>query len=413
MKMNVIFVGDVLPAEVFKLVIQVSPSANNVELAILNRLHIAFGDKLHVLSKNFALSAVLPDERIIPARKYITDDNIEIHTIKFMNYKLLKNFTGMYYLYKAVRHLKKEIESKQANKKIIFIVYNPFYQQALPVYFAKSHKDIMLSIIAEGLDIRYLRQKKIRLYDNIAHFVNKCLFKKNRGIVTYCADTVKRYAPKVEYIDLLHACDPNLFEGIKKDFIKTKNVTLLYAGMLTSCYGIDAILNAMKKLPHNYNLVICGSGSEEIINVIKKAENIDGRIHYMGLISREEVIKLEVAADVLLIIRVAESQSDSYIAKYCQPSKIPEYLMSGTPVIATKIPSIPVVFDEYLNYTTESPDAIAKTIISVTSNKNDFYSNKALSGQAFAKANCTYEKQYSKLIEFIRKVWLEQSCVEV
>ena len=87
--------------------------------------------------------------------------------------------------------------------------------------------------------------------------------------------------------------------------------------------------------------------------------------------------------------------------------------MSGTPVIATKIPSIPVVFDEYLNYTTESPDAIAKTIISVTSNKNDFYSNKALSGQAFAKANCTYEKQYSKLIEFIRKVWLEQSCVEV
>ena len=400
--MNIIFIGDILPRNIFEKVSFVAPSTNNLELAIIKRLYNIYGDKLHILSKNFKLRALEYEKVTILSKKYIIEEKIEINTIKFYNHKLLMNITGMYYLYKSIKNIKKRLIHENPNEEILFIIFNPYYQQALPVYMAKNSKDIVLSIISEGLDIRYLREKKITLYDNISHLINKWLFKKNKKIVTYCANTVKRYAPNIKYLELLHSCDISLFDGIEKKNLHDGKITIVYAGMLVNCYGINVIINTMKRLPENYNLILCGGGSDQIIKFIKEAEIIDKRIRYLGLISREEVIKLEVSADILLLIRVADSPVNDYIAQYCQSSKISEYLMSGTPVIATKIPSIPAIFDDYLNYTTSNSDEIAKEIISVANNDNNFYSDKANRGKKFAKSNCTYEKQFSKLIDFIQ-----------
>lgn len=402
--MHIVFVGDVLPAEIFRALSKVAPSSNNLQLSIIDALHEVYKEKLHVISKNFKLSELNNDKRIIEERLYILENDVKINTVKFVNNRVLKNITGMYYLYKLAHRIKRKIELERNGEKIMFIVFNPYYQQSLPINLAKGRKDILISIIGEGLDIRYIRDKKIRLYDHISHLINIKLFKKNRGIITYCANTVEKYAPNVEYIELLHSSDMMMFNGLTKKSNISKTKMLLYAGMLVDCYGINIMLDLMKKLPGDYNLVLCGNGSPDVIDKIKVAEKNDNRIKYLGLIQKEEVIKLEVQADILLIIRVVDSPVNEYIANYCQPSKVPEYLMSGTPIIATKIPAIPSVFDPFLNYTNNNVNQIADKVLTITKDTNEYYLGKAIKGKLFAQEYCTNQIQFSRLLKFIQSI---------
>lgn len=402
--MHIVFIGDVLPQEIFQTVSKVAPSTNNLELSIIKELYKVYKDKLYVISKNFKLSELERGKLIIEEQHYELSNNIKINTIKFINNRILKNISGMYHLYKSAGKIKKIIKKEKDDDRIMFIVFNPYYQQSLPIYLVKGKKDIQVSIIGEGLDIRYIREMKVRLYDHISHLINVRLFKKNKGIITYCANTVEKYAPDVQYIELLHSSDISMFTELTKVNNTNKTKMIFYAGMLVDCYGINIMLELMKRLSNDYNLVLCGNGSLDIIEKIRVAEQKDKRIKYLGLIKKEEVIKLEVQADILLLLRVADTPVNKYIANYCQPSKVPEYLMSGTPVIATKIPAIPSVFDPYLNYVSNNVDEITDKVLSITKDEDKYYSKKAYNGKVFVQENCTNEIQFSRLLNFIQSI---------
>jgi len=121
---------------------------------------------------------------------------------------------------------------------------------------------------------------------------------------------------------------------------------------------------------------------------------------------------LERSSDILLMLRVSDTPYDSYIANYCQPSKIGEYLLSGTPILATKIPAIPEEFDEFLNYTDNDPQAVANAICQICSTKYDSYLEKALKGREFALDNCTLEKLDSDVCGFIDTLCKQEAGYE-
>jgi glycosyltransferase involved in cell wall biosynthesis len=122
----------------------------------------------------------------------------------------------------------------------------------------------------------------------------------------------------------------------------TKKKVVMYSGTLAERYGIIDLLTAFQGIEEmNYELWICGSGDTQ--ELIKSKTLSDKRIKYFGLLSRDKVLEMQTQATVLVNPRNSEGE----FTKYSFPSKIMEYLLSGTPCIMKTLPGIP---NEYYKY---------------------------------------------------------------
>jgi glycosyltransferase involved in cell wall biosynthesis len=132
------------------------------------------------------------------------------------------------------------------------------------------------------------------------------------------------------------------FKNEIKSSPKEKLKTILYSGTLATHYGLINLLNAFILIKDkDFRLWICGEGDakDEILNYSK----LDNRIEYLGQLKREEVLKLQSRATLLVNPRTSEGE----FTKFSFPSKIMEYFASGTPCLMYKLAGIP---DEYFNY---------------------------------------------------------------
>jgi glycosyltransferase involved in cell wall biosynthesis len=401
--MNIIFVGNVVPESVFPMISQVSPSSNNVQLAYIHNLHLAYPDSLTVVSCHWGTRALAdPAQKKIPEMRFVTAENVDIVTVGFMRSSRLTNISSLFSLWKKLRAVKRKIKAK-SDDTTVFIVNNPFYGLSLPAYLAKSKRDKFITIINEGFDVRYLREHKITLRDTLHNAVHRYLLRKNDAFITLNAQTVERYAPGKPYVSLFHACSPEIFpERPVTNSDGTK--TVLYAGLFNPCYGLSQIVDAFRMLPDNYRLLLCGGGDDALIKAAEAASRDDSRIRYLGMLPRSAVLALEQQADVLLLIRVANTPSERYIAQYCQPSKLPEYMLSGTPILATDIQGIPDVMKAYLNFTQSDPAAIADNIIRICQAKTSEAQDKAVLAAAFARSHCSVEAQGKEMIRLISEI---------
>lgn len=395
--MKIVFVGNVVPEEIFSKVSSVSPSTNNVELSYIKMLKEQYKENLYVITQHLGIAKlVISNEKKIPEMVFHTKDGIEIQTVSFNNNRLLLNVSAVFSLTRKLRKLRSEYKKE----KFVFVVNNHFYGWALPVFLAKRNQDIMISILNEAFDVKYLREHKIRLKDLFQNIIHKYLLRHNEGIITLNEATVLKYAPMVPYISLFHSCDEMLFDNIVRRN-DSKQYRILYAGSLSPCYGLENLVKAMDYLPDCYRLTVCGGGDIDAETWLTTVSSQNEKIEFLGMVPRHEVLKLEKSSNVLVIIRVAKTPSEKYLADYCQPSKLAEYFFSGTPIIATDILGIPKDMKPYINFTGTAPDEIAETIIDVCSNNYRKSSEKADAAVLFARENCTYQKQKKLICGFI------------
>lgn len=123
---------------------------------------------------------------------------------------------------------------------------------------------------------------------------------------------------------------------------KKKTRTIMYAGTLHRQYGIKMLLDAFIQIKNpNIELKIFGSGDME--KEIPLYQKQDHRITYWGVIPNENIITEELHAMLLINPRPTHEE----FTKYSFPSKNMEYMVSGTPLLTTKLPGMPI---EYYNY---------------------------------------------------------------
>lgn len=119
-------------------------------------------------------------------------------------------------------------------------------------------------------------------------------------------------------------------------------VSIMYSGVLDLRYGIKELLDAFAEMPANYELWLTGRGNAvELIN--ERAIN-DQRIKYLGYLpTRKDLLNKQREATMLISTRDPSEPASTY----CFPSKIFEYMVSGNPVLSTRINGIP---EEYFDY---------------------------------------------------------------
>lgn len=197
------------------------------------------------------------------------------------------------------------------------------------------------------------------------------------------------------------AVDPKLFERpnvLPSSPYRSPKKIVTYAGHLYDYKGIPTILEAAKELPDiEFHLV--GGLPEDIDRQKKRISDMKlANVYLDGLKPHAEVPNYLWHADILLLPPSADHPS----ARWTSPVKAGEYLLSGTPVIATSIPALKRWFTdkevEFIN--PDAPHEMATAIRYLLSNK-ERRDGLTRNGIKWALEN-TYAKRAEKIVEYVR-----------
>lgn len=193
-------------------------------------------------------------------------------------------------------------------------------------------------------------------------------------------------------------CDLTAIDRINAE--KSTKRFILYAGKISCTFGVDKLVEGFLNAGlMNVKLVLCGDGDYAPV-LRKKAVNCQ-QIEFKGTVPHDMVLALEKSA----ILLVDPRPIDSEIAKMSFPSKIIEYMASGTPVLVSNIPSFAPEYRRY-QYRIEdvSVHGIEKALRDVFSHTDAELSEIGASARQFIMENKTIQKQCEKVIDLIRSV---------
>ena len=122
-----------------------------------------------------------------------------------------------------------------------------------------------------------------------------------------------------------------------------KKITL-YTGHLYTWKGVDTLAQAAASLPPDTLVYVVG-GTKEEIKLFKQRNSDTSRIINVAARPRNEIAIWLKAADVLIL---PNSSKEAISEKYTSPLKLFEYMASGTPIIASNLPSLREIIDDNL-----------------------------------------------------------------
>lgn len=190
-------------------------------------------------------------------------------------------------------------------------------------------------------------------------------------------------------------------EDINEYGVKETNTdgskVVLYTGGLNKAYGIIDLVEAFGIIDDpSINLWLCGKGDAE--KEVIRASELDTRIKYFGQVTRSKSLDLQHRANLLINPR----NDTSEFTKYSFPSKLMEYMLSGTPVLVYKLPGIP---DEYFRHLFfiegKGPQAIANSITKILNEPLDAIIKKGEDARSFVLSEKNNIIQTKKILDLI------------
>lgn len=174
---------------------------------------------------------------------------------------------------------------------------------------------------------------------------------------------------------------------------------LMYAGGLHERYGLKMLVEAFARLNDpDWSLVIYGSGPfvDELTYYTRKYENIV----YKGVVPNEEVVEAEVRANLLVNPRPTFEE----FSKYSFPSKNIEYMVSGTPLLTTRLPGMPIEYLDYVYlFAEETVAGFQNTLRTVLHLSDEELSEKGRDARDFILTKKTNIVQAGRIIDFMNK----------
>lgn len=320
-------------------------------------------------------------------RNVETVDQVHYHYLPFINRKILRNIylwlgTILYLTWYILKHGRKQVT-------IICDTLNLSLSSAV-MLIAKLFR---VKTVAVVTDIPLL------LEQNGTYYKKKAM------------NYLKKYDQYVLLTEEMNPlCNPNnhpycIIEGM---MIPTNTKTqkresdlfeVMYAGGLYESNGIKLLLDVFSKLdPSKFQLHMYGNG--DCLDQVKAYAKQYSNILYHGVVKNDVVVEKEMQVSLLVSIR---NPMDTF-TKYSFPSKLMEYLSSGTPVLTTKLLGIPKEYDPYL-FTIDgySEESLYHKIMELEQLDRKVLADVGTKAKEFVEQEKSYMKQAKKLIELIQK----------
>ena len=125
--------------------------------------------------------------------------------------------------------------------------------------------------------------------------------------------------------------------------IPSKAKIILYQGVILEGRGILYLINLLDKI-NDAHFVIVGEGEfrKKFQKEVKKLE-LENRVHFIGAVNHNDLLSYTASANIG--VALIENISISYY--YALPNKLFEYIMSGIPVLASKLPQMEKIINKY------------------------------------------------------------------
>ena len=299
---------------------------------------------------------------LIKADAFYLDKNVIGKNIGFINLFVINYITQYIHI---CRELEKTI-NKFKKEKVVLLVFNSYLIQSLAMLKVKrKYKNIILCDSIGDIHGKYgITVKRIGIKGKIITWIEEL---QDKIAVKFDA-FVLHTKPMAEALHItnkpfcLMECPYKI--SFLKETIEDKEKdrkVIMYAGTLQEDYGLWHLIHAFLLIcDDKYFLQIAGSG--DMAEEIKQLSEKNDRIQYLGFISPAEVSEYQQRADILVNPRTSAYE----FVKYSFPSKIMEYLASGTPYVGHRLPCIPSEYDLYIQYPKdESDEALMEKIVEI------------------------------------------------
>lgn len=232
--------------------------------------------------------------------------------------------------------------------------------------------------------------------------INNNFFKSVDGFILLTRQMNARVNLKAKpYIVLEGHVDSSLPEIDTND--KTETLAgikqIVYAGSVNEIYGIKNLVEGFI-LANLDNCELCIYGEGDYTDELRKIAQKYKTVKVFGVCENEKVVKAEQKAALLVNPRPTKPE----YTKYSFPSKNMEYMVSGTPLLTTRLPGMP---EEYYPYVylidDETPMGIADTFRKIFSASQCERENKGKSARKYVLQNKTNILQSKKIIEFLKR----------
>ena len=326
-------------------------------------------------------------------------DNLQYEYIAFRNGKI----TRLLDFYRNSKNYIRRWAREQRGKKccIIVDVLGPF----LILGGFSIAKKYGIPVIGVVTDLPELSTKMKERKESLIKKIGLLLFQKLN------TDTLKKYDGFVSLTQSINeVVNPG---GLKPEVVVEGSVdarveyvvsepqeppVVVYAGGVYAKYGLKTLVEAFSGLSVDAELHIYGDGS--FVEEIEKINSSHPNIKYMGMASLEDIVIIERQASLLVNPRPSTEE----FSKYSFPSKTLEYMVSGTPLLSTRLPGIPKEYFDYIySIEDESTEGMRAALAGVLKLSETERREKGRNAYEFVKEQKTNVKQGERIIHFIKE----------
>ena len=309
-----------------------------------------------------------------------------------INIPFVKNLFEIFSTYLTARKVARKYDIKQI---ILFNSFPPTAYTALRL--KKRYGCEIISLLADlpiddSVNTKGIKSLLLRLFQK---YTKKAIQQMDKLIVLN-KEAAIQFAPNIPYIVVEGAVDKSDIFPFK--YIKPERKNIVFTGALQKYNGITEVVEAMKLLSEtDIELDIYGKGEFE--EYVKKADREYPHIHYFGVKSNEDIMRIQREAYLLINPR----PSNDYIASVTFPSKMFEYMTSGTPVLATRLNGYTQEYVDNLYIIEDSaPQCIADTIKKVSELEDGELRRKAENAYYMIVNYKNWAIQAQRIIDFIK-----------
>ncbi|MBR6509600.1 MAG: glycosyltransferase [Clostridia bacterium] len=390
--MKILFLGYAVNPELASKLSGASVAGNKMQVNVLSGL--ASFDDVEINSITVYPVAAFPREKTLYFKNEIIDviSGVKSIRVPFVNLPVVKQLWQT----AAVKQAAKKI----VDKDTIVLTFNLFPQVGLPMACLKKKFGCGTYCLLADLPIDDNSNSK----NPIRNFLRKIFEKKTIDAIKACdkfvtlnSRAMELFAPDKPYIVVEGGVENEKLKNIPKAMAK-ENKTIIYSGALTEYSGVLELIEAMKYVnDKDAVLEIYGGGylADKIDEITDKTSNVK----YCGRVTNEEMLKIQQNAFLLVNPRPVNDP----ISQVTFPSKIFEYMLSGTPVLTTKLSGLS---DDYFKYMfsadKDNAKGLADGINKALSTSAEDLIEMADGASKFVAEEKSWQKQCNRMYEFLK-----------
>lgn len=360
MKFNVLWLGFAIPNDVANEIFSIDPmpavQTHKFGWSFVRALDFSF-DNVY-LASSFPVQNFPIVNRLIFRGGNFQHIGFEGLFIGFINTLVLKHITR---LLSCIIYVSSFIRRKKINLLFIHGLHSPYLLFGLILRFLGIRVVVVLTdppglvLRSDSLLSRFLKFIDLLFIQQFLRHVD--------AVVALSPNLVRDFSPSRPALIFPGILDSSLALIEESNcilrFKENKKFIIVYAGGLSSAYGVDKLIEAVLLLPKNISVQLRLFGRGDQVDKINRISLINSRIYYGGFLNFEHLIDELNDADLLVNPR----PSNDFFSTHSFPSKLIEYIAIGCPVLTTRIISIPDDLAEHYYYIDdESVLGICKSI---------------------------------------------------